>query len=83
MNVYRSSRGADVSRFIGSAAFTDIATTTGGTSTELVAGATLALSNTTGFYGEFGKLWPAGDGAVRLRSHAQTTSVDVEDCDNI
>ncbi|MCU4122399.1 autotransporter outer membrane beta-barrel domain-containing protein [Variovorax sp. N23] len=63
LNVYSSSKGTDVSRFIGPGGFADIATSTGGTSTELAAGATLALSNITSLYGELGKLWASGGGA--------------------
>lgn len=63
LNVYSSSRGTDVARFAGSGAFTDIATATGGTSTEMAAGATLALSASTSLYGELGKLWASGGGA--------------------
>ena len=67
MNIYRSIKGTDVARFIGQGAFTDIATATGGTSNELAAGATLALSNTTSLYGEVGKLWASGSGARARR----------------
>lgn len=66
-NVYRSSSGTDVSRFIGPAAYTDIATRTGGTSTELAAGATLQLTPSTSVYAELGKLWDSG-GATRTKS---------------
>lgn len=67
VNVYRSSSGTDVSRFIGPAAYTDIATRTGGTSTELAAGATLQLTQSTSLYAELGKLWASG-GGVRTKS---------------
>jgi hypothetical protein len=36
---------------------------TGGTSTELAGGFTLALSKTTNLYGEVGKLWASGGNA--------------------
>lgn len=60
LNVYTSSSGTDVARFIGPAASTDIATRTGGTSTEVAAGATLRLTSATSIYGELGKLWSGG-----------------------
>jgi outer membrane autotransporter protein len=60
INVYRSSSGTDVTRFIGPAGFTDIATRTGGTSTELAAGATLRLTQNMSVYGELGKVWASG-----------------------
>jgi outer membrane autotransporter protein len=56
-NVYRSSSGTDVARFVGPAAYADIATRTGGTSTELAAGATLQITQSTSVYAELGKLW--------------------------
>ena len=67
VNVYRSGGGTDVSRFIGPAAYTDIATRTGGTSTELAAGATLQLTPSMSLYAELGKLWASG-GATRTKS---------------
>ncbi|MDM0010534.1 autotransporter-associated beta strand repeat-containing protein [Variovorax sp. J22G73] len=67
VNVYRSSRGNDVSRFVNPAAITPIGTAIGGTSTELAAGFTLALSERTSIYGELGKLWASG-GATRVGS---------------
>jgi outer membrane autotransporter protein len=66
-NVYRSSSGTDVTRFVGPAGFTDIATRTGGTSTELAAGATLQVTDSVSLYAEVGKLWGAGSG-VRTKS---------------
>lgn len=63
LNLYRSSSGTDVTRFIGPAAYTDIATRTGGTSTELAAGATLQLTQNMSLYGEVGKFWASGGGA--------------------
>ncbi|WP_159596650.1 autotransporter family protein [Hydrogenophaga sp. BPS33] len=56
-NLYRGSSGTDTTRFTGPAGFADVATNTGGVSSELAAGATLALSATTSLYGEIGKLW--------------------------
>jgi outer membrane autotransporter protein len=67
LNFYRSSNGTDIARFVGPAASTDIATRTGGSSTELAAGATLAVTSTTSVYGELGKLWASG-GDSRTRS---------------
>uniref|UniRef100_UPI000D3633C0 autotransporter outer membrane beta-barrel domain-containing protein n=1 Tax=unclassified Variovorax TaxID=663243 RepID=UPI000D3633C0 len=67
VNVYRSSSGTDVARFIGPAGFTDIATRTGGTSTELAGGATLQLTDSTSLYAELGKLWSSG-GDTRVKS---------------
>ena len=63
LNVYRSSSGTDVTRFTGPAAYTDIASRTGGTSTELAAGATLRLTQNMSLYGELGKYWASGGGA--------------------
>ncbi len=66
-NVYRSTQGTDVTRFIGPGGFADVATGTGGTRTELAAGATLVLSARTSVYGEIGKLW-ASRGDARQSS---------------
>ncbi|MEJ1162049.1 autotransporter outer membrane beta-barrel domain-containing protein, partial [Variovorax sp. CCNWLW186] len=66
-NVYRSSSGADVARFVNGATRTDIASSTGGTSTELAGGFTLALGDRTSVYGEVGKLWASG-GDTRVKS---------------
>jgi hypothetical protein len=65
--VYRSGSGSDTARFIGPAAYTDIATGTGGTSTELAGGATLHLTDTTSVYAELGKLW-SSSGDARIKS---------------
>lgn len=67
LNLYRSSKGTDLVRFTGPAGFTDVATRTGGLSTELAAGATLALSARTSLYTEIGRLWASG-GESRQRS---------------
>jgi outer membrane autotransporter protein len=66
-NVYKSSSGTDIVRFVNGASRTDIAAPTGGTSTELAGGFTLALGNTTSLYGEVGKLWSSG-GDARVKS---------------
>ncbi|MDQ0611313.1 outer membrane autotransporter protein [Variovorax sp. W1I1] len=67
LNVYRTSSGTDVARFIGSAGWTDIGTRTGGTSTELAGGATLAVGERTSLYAEVGKLFASG-GDARVKS---------------
>ncbi|WP_225781809.1 autotransporter domain-containing protein [Xenophilus sp. Marseille-Q4582] len=67
LNVYRRSSGTDTARFIGPAAFTDIATATGGTRSELALGATWQPSPRTSVYGELGKLWASG-GDARIQS---------------
>jgi subtilase-type serine protease len=67
LNVYRTSSGTDVARFIGPAGWTDIGTRTGGTSTELAGGATLAIGERTSLYAEVGKLFAAG-GNARVKS---------------
>lgn len=66
-NVYRTSSGADVARFVNGTTTTDIAAPTGGTSTELAGGFTLALGQSTSLYGEVGKLWASG-GNARVKS---------------
>ncbi|VTU23607.1 Fluffing protein [Variovorax sp. PBS-H4] len=67
VNLYRSSAGSDVTRFINPAASTAIASSRGSTSTELAAGFTLGLSESTSLYGEVGKLWASG-GDTRVKS---------------
>ncbi|MDM0010183.1 autotransporter-associated beta strand repeat-containing protein [Variovorax sp. J22G73] len=62
-NVYKTSSGADIARFVNGATNTDIAAPTGGTSSELAGGFTLALSPSTSLYGELGKLWASGGNA--------------------
>jgi len=76
-NVYRNGSGTDTARFIGPAAYTDIATRTGGTSTELAAGATLQLTQNASLYAELGKLWASG-GGVRTKSSGIEGSVGVK-----
>jgi outer membrane autotransporter protein len=70
VNVYRTSSSTDVADFVGPAATTAIATGTGGTSSELAVGATLALSDRTSVCGELGKLWASG-GDARVSSSVQ------------
>ncbi|SFB18219.1 outer membrane autotransporter barrel domain-containing protein [Collimonas sp. OK607] len=69
-NVYRSSGGTDVARFIGPAATTNIRSSTGSASSELAAGLTVALNSTTSLYGEVGKLWASG-GESRVSNSVQ------------
>ncbi|MGJ7610183.1 MULTISPECIES: autotransporter outer membrane beta-barrel domain-containing protein [unclassified Variovorax] len=71
-NVYRSGSGTDITRFVGPAAYTDIATRTGGTSTELAAGGTLQLTESTSLYAELGKLWASG-GDTRTKGSVQAS----------
>lgn len=63
LNLYRSSKGWDVTRFTGPAGTTDVASGTGGVSAELAAGATLALSAATSLYGEIGTVGAASGNA--------------------
>ncbi|VTU23364.1 autotransporter domain-containing protein [Variovorax sp. RA8] len=67
VNLYRASGGNDVTRFTNPAASTAIASSSGNTSTELAAGFTLGLSESTSLYGEVGKLWASG-GDTRVKS---------------
>ncbi|MDH6164906.1 hypothetical protein M2282_000034 [Variovorax boronicumulans] len=66
-NVYRTSSGTDIARSVNGATRTDIAAPTGGTSTELAGGFTLALGPTTSLYAEIGKLWSSG-GDAKVKS---------------
>ncbi|MGQ2992838.1 autotransporter outer membrane beta-barrel domain-containing protein [Variovorax sp.] len=67
VNVYKRANGSDTARFVNAAAVTDITAPIGGTSTELAAGFTLALNESTSLHGELGKLWSSG-GDARVRS---------------
>ena len=67
INVNRASSGTDIARLTGPAGSTGIASETGGTSTELAGGFTLALGERTAIYGELGKLWATG-GDTRMKS---------------
>ncbi|OEZ29317.1 hypothetical protein AO062_18165 [Variovorax boronicumulans] len=67
VNIYKTSSGTDIARFVNGATTTDIAAPTGGTSTELAGGFTLALSQATSLYGEVGKLWSSG-GDAKVKS---------------
>ncbi len=70
VNLYRASSGNDIARFIGPAAATDIASSTGHGTAELAGGFTLALNATASLYGEVGKLWAIG-GESRIKSGVQ------------
>jgi outer membrane autotransporter protein len=72
VNLYRTANRTDMTRFVGPAGSTDIATQIGGTSAELAAGGTLTLSQVTTLYGELGKLWAVG-GDARVRSSLQAS----------
>ncbi|MET3375261.1 outer membrane autotransporter protein [Variovorax boronicumulans] len=67
VNVYKTSSGTDIARFVNGATTTDIVAPTSGTSTELAGGFTLALSQATSLYGEVGKLWSSG-GDAKVKS---------------
>jgi outer membrane autotransporter protein len=69
-NLYKASSGADVVRFVGPAATTDVTGRTGSTVSELAGGLTLALNQTTSIYGEVGKLWASG-GATDVKTSLQ------------
>ncbi|RIX75942.1 autotransporter outer membrane beta-barrel domain-containing protein, partial [Acidovorax cavernicola] len=68
VNFYRNSSGTDVTRFVGPAGVADIATRTGGHSTELAVGATLQVAENTSVYAEVGKLWSGSGGDARIKS---------------
>ena len=69
VNVYKSSGGLDVARYINAAAVTDVATPSGSGSAELAGGFTLQLGPRTSIYGEVGKLW-ATSGRVKVAGSA-------------
>ncbi|MCR6475860.1 autotransporter-associated beta strand repeat-containing protein [Variovorax sp. ZS18.2.2] len=69
-NLYRASGGNDVTSFMAPGGRAAISSSTGGTSAELAAGATLALTPSFALYGELGKLWSAG-GDTRVKSSVQ------------
>ncbi len=60
LNVWHRGNGTDRTRFIGPAAFADIVTPTGGSSTEAAFGANWQISPMVGVYGELGQMWDAG-----------------------
>jgi fibronectin-binding autotransporter adhesin len=73
VNLYRASGGNDVTRFVNPAARTAIASSRGGSSTELATGFTLGLSESTSLYGEVGKLWASG-GDTRVKSQLNASA---------
>jgi outer membrane autotransporter protein len=60
LNVYHTGSGSDVASFVGPATLTTVASRTGGTSTELAAGATWRLTPAVSVYGEVGTLQASG-----------------------
>jgi outer membrane autotransporter protein len=72
VNLYRASGGNDTSSFVASGTRTAIDSSTGGTSAELAAGATLALTPTFALYSELGKLWSTG-GNTRVKTSVQAS----------
>jgi outer membrane autotransporter protein len=70
VNFYRARSGSDVARFIGPAGATDIASSTGHSTAEVAAGATLTLNPRASLYGEVGKLIALG-GDSRVKSGVQ------------
>ena len=77
LNLYHSSKGWDVTRFTGPAGATDVATGTGGASTELAAGATLAVSAATSLYGEIDTVRAASGNARHSGGLNGTVGVQV------
>ncbi len=69
-NLYHASSGHDIARFVGPAAATDIASSSGHGMAELAGGFTLALSPAASLYGEVGKLFSIG-GNSRVKSGVQ------------
>ena len=63
INVYRTSSGTDVARFVNGAFVTDIGAPIGGTSTELAGGFTLGVGPAASIYGEIGRVWANGGDA--------------------
>ena len=72
INIYKASSTTDMATFITPGASTDIKAKGGYTATELAAGATLQLSNSTSLYGELSKLWANG-GDSRVKSGVQAS----------
>lgn len=70
VGVIHGTGGDTIARFIGPAAFTDIATAGGYTSIELAGGFTLALNRSTSLYGEVGHLFGTG-GDTEVKSSIQ------------
>ncbi|MEJ7686762.1 MAG: autotransporter outer membrane beta-barrel domain-containing protein [Variovorax sp.] len=70
LNVYHAAGGEDMATFVGPAGSTGIASRTGGTSSELAGGLTLAVNDTVSLYGELGRQWASG-GDTRVKSSIQ------------
>jgi outer membrane autotransporter protein len=66
VNWYRRSSGTDTTRFVGLGGATGFGTATGGSSAELVAGASWQFRPGASLYGEVGKSWATG-GDTRVR----------------
>ncbi|WP_254789565.1 autotransporter outer membrane beta-barrel domain-containing protein [Variovorax sp. OV329] len=77
VNFYKRSSGTDITRFIGPAGSADIASRTGGTSSELAFGATWQLGQRTSLYGELGKLWDLSGDARTSSSVSGSVGVKV------
>ncbi|MDP9877698.1 autotransporter-associated beta strand protein [Variovorax boronicumulans] len=71
LNLWHGFRGTDTTRFVGPAGTTSFANGIGYSSVEVAGGFTLTLTPTTSVYGEVGKLFHAGGGALRVKSSAQ------------
>ncbi|MDB5730443.1 MAG: hypothetical protein JWQ03_338 [Variovorax sp.] len=69
-NVYHAGAGTDIARFIAPGGFTDVASRTGSTSTELAGGFTLGFRPGWSLYGELGRLFASG-GDARVQSSIQ------------
>ena len=72
LSFLRASGGSDQARFVGPAGSTNIAAQTGYSSTELAAGASMALSRNTVLFGELSKSFSSG-GAARVQSGVQAS----------
>lgn len=70
VNLYRTSGGHDLTRFVGPTWTTDLATGTSASTAELAAGFTLTLSPTASAYGEMGHVAAIG-GESRINSSLQ------------
>ncbi len=70
VGVIHGTGGDTIARFIGPAAFTDIASAGGYTSIEVAGGFTLSLSRSTSLYGEVGHLFSTG-GDTQVKASVQ------------
>ena len=71
LNLWHGFKGTDRTSFIGPAGAATIGNGIGYTSTELAAGFTLALTQSTSVYGEAGKLFHTGGGQAQVKSSVQ------------